>query len=432
MKTRLVIVLFFSIVGVFAQAPVLTAEEAVAIALQNNFDIRIASNNLKIDQQNSSLANSGMLPVVSANVVQSNSIQDTEQIRADGQVLNLDNAKNENLNYGVQLDWTVFDGFRMFARRNELKAIEKQGDAELKLQVLTKTREVLSIYYDLVQQQQQLKALDTAMVISNERVETAYNRYTIGKAAKLEWLNSQVDLNTDTTNLLRQQELLANTKALLNQELAREASTDFTVSDVVTVLPVEFSDVKSLAEQQNPQLQVQLINKQIAEYQLKQVRANRYPQISVNTGYAYADSFSSLGFNRESHAKGLTYGFNASINIFNGFLQKRNETIAKINIDNAQVAIDQQNQAIATQLMTNYTTFTTNMKLVELERKNEQIARENLDITLAKYRIGTIPTIEIRTAQLNFLNASVRYANALYQAKLSEIALRELAGNLTF
>lgn len=431
MKARFIVTLLFS-ARLFAQTPVLTAEEAVAIALQNNFDIRIASNNLKIDQQNSSLANSGMLPVVTGNVVQANSLQDTEQIRADGQVLNLDNARNESLNYGVQLDWTVFDGFRMFARRNELKAIEKQGEAELKLQVLSKTRQVLSIYYDLVQQQQQLKALDTAMVISKERVETAYNRYTIGKAAKLEWLNSQVDLNTDTTALLRQQELFANTKALLNQELARDASTDFAVSPLVSIVPVEYTDIKSQAEQQNPLLQVQLINKQIAEYQLKQVRANRYPQINVNTGYAFADSFNSLGFNRESHAKGLTYGFSASINIFNGFLQKRNETIARLGIENANVAIEQQNQYIDTQLLTNYTTFTTNMKLVELERKNEEIARENLEITLSKYRIGTIPTIEIRTAQLNFLNASVRYSNALYQAKLSEIALRELAGNITF
>lgn len=431
MKRSLWILLAFW--GSFAQAPVLTAEEAVRIALENNFDIRIASNNLKIDQENNSLGNAGVLPTVAATVAQDNSIQNTEQVRANGEVLSLDDARNRSLNYGVQLNWTIFDGFRMFARRNELKAIEKLGETELQLQVLSKTREVLAIYYDLVQLQRQLHALDTAMVVSKERVETAYNRYTIGKAAKLEWLNSQVDLNTDATNLLRQKELLANAKARLNEQLAREVSTDFVVSDEVEVnQALQFPELKSLAEKQNPQLQAQIINKQIAEYQLKQVRSARYPQISVNTGYAFNDSYNSLGFNREAHAQGLTYGFSASINIFDGLLQKRNENIAQLNIKNAEVAINRQAQAIDTQLLTNFTTFTTNLQLVELERKNEEIARENLDITLAKYRIGTIPTLEIRAAQLNYLNASVRYANALYQAKLSEISLQELTGSIAF
>lgn len=431
MKRSLWILLAFW--GSFAQAPLLTAEEAVRIALENNFDIRIASNNLKIDQENNTLANAGLLPNVAATVVQDNSIQDTEQVRANGEVLSLDDARNRSLNYGVQLNWTIFDGFRMFARRNELKAIEKLGETELQLQVLSKTREVLTIYYDIVQLQRQLHALDTAMVVSKERVETAYNRYTIGKAAKLEWLNSQVDLNTDATNLLRQKELLANTKARLNEQLAREVSTEFVVSDEVEVnQALQFPELKSLADKQNPQLQAQIINKQIAEYQLKQVRSLRYPQISVNTGYAFNDSYNSLGFNREAHAQGLTYGFSASINIFDGLLQKRSENIAKLNIENAEVAISKQTQSIDTQLLTNFTTFSTNLQLVELERKNEEIARENLEITLAKYRIGTIPTIEIRTAQLNYLNASVRYANALYQAKLSEISLQELTGSIAF
>lgn len=77
-----------------------------------------------------------------------------------------------------------------------------------------------------------------------------------------------------------------------------------------------------------------------------------------------------------------------------------------------------------------YQTYLTNLTLVELEESNEGIARENLDITMDKFRIGTIPTIEFRTAQLNYINAIVRFSNARYQAKLSEITLQEMAGIL--
>jgi outer membrane protein TolC len=431
-KIILFIALFAITMNLQAQA-VLTAEDAVKIALENNYDIRIASNDLKIDQQNVSLANAGILPRVDANIIDSNGIQTTSQTRSDGTKTSLDDAKNNSLNYGVTLDWTVFDGFRMFARYDQLKALEKLGDAELKLVILNKAGDVMNTYYNLVQQKQQLDALDSTIVISQQRVNMAQNRFTIGKAAKLEVLNGQVDLNTDTTNLLRQKELYANTKTQLNEIMARDVKTDFTVVDDVKVdgnllLP----ELTTLAEKQNPQLQAQIINKRVAELQLKQVKANRLPTVNVNTGYNFAESKSSLGFTSESYARGLTYGFSASMNLFNGFLQKKNEKIARLQIDNSSIAIEQQNQALNSQLTSTYQTYLTNIQLIELEQKNEALAKQNLDITLEKYRIGTIPTLEFRTAQLNYVNAKVRYSNAQYLAKLSEIALKELAGNLSF
>jgi outer membrane protein len=290
----------------------------------------------------------------------------------------------------------------------------------------------MNTYYDLVQQQQQLTALDSTIAISSQRVELSNNRYTIGKAAKLEVLNAQVDLNTDQTNLLRQKELYANTKTKLNELMAREVSTDFVVVDAVTVdSTLLLPDLMQLAEKQNPELLAQLLNKRIAELNLKQVRANRFPTIGVNTGYNWSESKSSLGFTSESYAKGLNYGFSASINVFNGFLQKRNERIAKLQIENSSVAIEQQKQIVNSQLTSAYQTYLTNLQLIEIENRNQDIARQNLDITLEKYRIGTINTLEYRTAQLNYLNAKIRFAVAQFEAKLSEIALKALAGNLS-
>ncbi len=179
----------------------LTVENAVKIALENNYEIKIASNDLKIDKQNVSLANAGILPTLNGVLTENSSILDTKQTQQDGSVRELDGAKNMNLSYGVALNWTIFDGFRMFARYDQLKELQKLGDAELKLAIFSKVSDVISTYYDLAQQKQQLTALDTAIVISNLRVTTADNRYKIGKASKLEVLNAQVDLNTDTSTL---------------------------------------------------------------------------------------------------------------------------------------------------------------------------------------------------------------------------------------
>ena len=424
--------LLFGVVTSNAQE-ILTLENAVKIALENNYEIKIATNTLSIEKTNVAIGNAGMLPTVTATVLDNNSIQNSSQIRQDGTKTELDNAKNNSLTYGVGLDWTVFDGMRMFARLDQLKELQKLGEAQLKLTVVTRISDVNAAYYNLVQQQQQLAALDTTIVISNQRLTLAQNRFTIGKASKLEVLNAQVDLNTDQVALLRQKELYANSKILLNQLMARDVATDFKVInelevDALLLLP----ELKALAEKQNPQLEAQIINKRVAELELKQIKAARYPTVRVNTAYNFSESQSSLGFVAQSQSRGLNYGFSASLNLFDGFAQNRNEKIAKIQIENSKLNIDQQSLALSAQLATSYQTYVTNLKLIALEEKNEAIAKQNLNITLDKFRIGTITTLEFRTAQLNYVNAKVRYSNAQFQGKLSEIALRELAGNLNF
>jgi outer membrane protein TolC len=425
-----IIFMFFFMASSNAQE-VLTIENAVKIALENNYDIKIISNDLKIDKANNSIGNSGMLPIITASMSDNNRMQNSSQTLQNGTVNKLDNAKNNSLNYGVNLDWTIFDGFSMFAKHDRWAALQKLGEAQLKLVILTKISDIHSTYYTLVQQQQQLKALDTAIVISNQRLALAKNRFTIGKASKLEVLNAQVDLNTDTTALLRQKELYANTKILLNQILARTVNSEFKVIDEIKVdKELSINTLSDLAKKQNPQLEMQITNKRIAELQLKQTKATRYPIIKVNSGYNFTETQSSLGFTIQTSARGFNYGFSATLNLFDGFYQNRNETISKIQIENANIAIDQQKLLLNTQLATAYQTYLTNIELIDLGESNESIAKQNLEITLEKFRIGTITTFEFRAAQLNYINAKVRNSDAKFQAKLSEIALKELAGNL--
>jgi outer membrane protein len=428
---RSIILFFFCITKINAQA-VLTIENAVKIALENNFAIKMAANNLDIDKTNVAIGNAGMLPKVTASLVDANRVENSTQTLQSGTINTLDNAKNNSLNYGVGLDWTIFDGFKMFAKLDQLKELQKLGEAQLKRTIIQKISEVNAVYFDLVQQQQQLAALDTTIVISNQRLNLAQNRFNIGKTSKLEVLNAQVDLNTDKVELLRQKESYANQKIVLNQILARDSKVDFKVINQVTVdAKLVLAELKALAEKQNPELESEIINKRVSELQLKQIKADRYPRINVTTGYNFLNTESSLGFTSAFSARGFNYGLRASLNVFDGFAQNRNEKVAKIQVENAKIAIDEQNLLLTSELSIAYQTYLTNLELIDLEEKNETIAQQNLTITVDKFRIGTITTLEFRAAQLNYINAKVRNSNAQFQAKLSEIALKELAGTIS-
>lgn len=426
------IIFFLLSFQVYSQE-VLTLEEAVKIALENNYEIKIAKNNLKIDETNNNLANAGMLPSVNANLINNNSLLNTSQTQSDGSLRTLDNAKNFSINYGVSLDWTVFDGLKMFARKDQLNTIELQGKAELQASILTKISNVYTTYYDLVQQQQNMASIDSAIVISNQRVTTAQNRFTIGKASKLEVLNAKVDLNSDISLLLNQKETYKNTKTKLNELLVRPIETEFkVVEEIYYDENLNYDELKTKALNQNPQLQAQILSKKITDINLKLVKSNRYPIVRLSSGYNFNRSEASLGFITQSSAQGFVYGLNATLPIFNGFSQNKNEKVAKYEIENASFLLEQQKLNLESQLTSLYASYQTNKELVKMEEENVAIAKQNLDITMSKYKIGTITTIEFRTAQQNFIEASLRYSNAQYLTKLSEINLKELSGTLNW
>ena len=422
--------IFLSSTLVYAQEK-LTLQEAIRIALQNNYDIKLIKNETQIAKNNANLGNAGMLPIVTGDFSTGGSRQNTLQTQASGTERRINGARNSNMGYGVGLDWTVFDGFSMFANYDRLKALEQQGEKNATQQILTTITDVLSAYYNVAKQQQLVVAADSTIDISAFRLRIADSKLKIGRGSKLDVLAAQVDYNTDTSSYLQQKNLLDNYMVTLNELLARDVNIKFTVDNAFDIEEnLNYTTLAAQLEQLNPALQSAILNKKIAELSLKQVQGNRYPQISVNSSYDFNRSQSPTGFNTQFRARGFSYGLTATVNIFNGFLQRQNERNAKININTAELQLNQTKQNLNAQLTIAYQDYSTFLELAKLERGNIEIATQNLEITLEKYRLGNITPLELREAQRNFIDANNRYLEIKYQGKLAEIYLKQISGTL--
>ncbi|WP_316805824.1 TolC family protein [Pedobacter agri] len=429
-KFKIFIFLLILSVSGFAQEK-LSLREAISIALQNNYDIRISKNEINIAKNNANIGNAGMLPTIDGTYTNGGSIQNTRQTPVTGEDRVIRGARSTNNSYGADLNWTIFDGFTMFANYDRLKELQKQGEVNARLTILTTVSDVIAAYYDVVRQQQLLVAADSAIDVSVWRTNIAKTKLELGRGSKLDVLTAQVDYNTDTSNYIQVKNFLQIAKVRLNQLMVRDIGTGFTVADSIDVdRGILFSKQAEIAEQQNPNVQNAFINQKIAALNLKSIKGARYPAIILNSGYSRAKSTSPTGFNQRFAANGFTYGVTASLNLFNGFLQRQQERNAKIDIENSTLNLSKTKLDVNSQLLTAYQNYATYLDLIKLEQRNVDIAKENLDITMAKYRLGSIAPLELREAQRNAIDAQNRFIEMQFQAKIAETTLKEISGNI--
>ena len=409
----------------------LSLEDAVKIALKNNYSINIARNESKIADNNSNIGNAGFLPSVDASGSYIKSNNDTKQEYFDGRTVDRNGAKSTNLNAGVDLNWTIFDGLGMFANIDMLKEMNRIGEDNFRAEVEINLADVIETYYNLIREKQVLVVLNQAIEISQERVRIAESKKDVGTGSKFDLRQAQVDLNEDRSNLLKEELTYEQLKVNLNQLMGRDVSNDFNVADTILVdKKLNLDDLKNRMLEKNTTLQIAKKNQNLAEINLRLARAELFPRISLVGGYDYTKSESEAGFIKSNNNYSLSYGVSANLNLFNGLNTRRKIENAEIGIENSQLTYDQTKTGVEANLLNTYKKYLNSLQLVQLEEENLKVALESVDIALEKLKLGNITPLEFRETQRKLINAKSRLVSAQYDAKSAETELLRISGQL--
>jgi outer membrane protein TolC len=406
-------------------------EDAILTGLEKNFSIRVSKNNNEIAKNNNTIGNAGLLPSVGVTSSARRSILSSETEAVGGIVTKNDNAGTTALALGASLDWTLFDGFRMFVQKDKLALLQKQGETSTRVTVENTLSEIIVTYYSIIQNKNRLKVLQDAINFSNKRKELIMRKFQIGSASELAYLQSLTDLNADSTAFLRQQVTLKNAKADLNFLLVSDAAFDYEVSDTITfmVLP----DYKTLVESlplSNGQIELANQNSEIAQLNYKLTHAPNYPQVSFFTDYNFNRSNYNFGTTSSSKNNGPVVGLSLSYSVFDGFNRRRNSANALIQNENNKIQLQQVTRDIESQVFQLYNNYKTNMKLVKFESENLKISRQNTFIAFEKYRLGEMSDIDLRLIQIKQLEAENSLLLAQFQAKQIETELLRISGKI--
>ena len=414
---------------------VLTLDEAIANALQKNYDIILSKNDSVIAAIDYSYRNAGFLPRINGNAgtVWNNNSQ--RQTLSDGTKRNKTGLRSNNITSQVALSWTLFDGLKMFVTRDKAEQLLQLGALEIKDQIVTTVAAVITNYYNIVRQKQQLKAIEEQMSIDSERVRLAQYRLDIGVGIKPDLLQSKIDLNAQKAAQLQQQALIEQLKEQLNQAMGLAQFSTYDVIDTIDIdRTLSLSEIMSAADKNNPSILVAKKNIDVANFTLKQTRADLFPTVSFNSAYnfnrttnqAVLNNFSTL-FNQ---VHGFNYGLTATIPILNGFNVRRQIKQAKWSVEYQGLVYESRRSTIGLNVINAYQSYEQQKKALALEEENILLARENLDIVFQTYRLSSATLLQLKEAQNSLADAYNRLIAARYNAKVSETELLKLSGQI--
>jgi outer membrane protein len=409
----------------------LSLADAINTALNNNYGIRIASESLLKLDNNVTLGNAGMLPVLNLDGSRNFSITDVNQTFQDGRVLKNDGIKANSYSLGPRLEWTLFDGMAMFVERDRLEALRDMGELALRSRLESTVAEVTVTYYDIARQQQLVRVLEESIDISRQRLKIAEDKFDVGSGARVQVLQAQVALNEDVSAWKNQLAILSNTRTRLNTVMGIQSDAAYAVDDVITLSEsLSFETLRSSAMQSNPEL---LMNrKAIVESRLntKIQKASMLPQVSANMAYNLTGSENSASFFTEQNNRGLNYGLTARMPLFDGFNRRRNVQNARIDEKISQLELEWSELEVVSMLQQAWTDYANALELIKLEEQNILVSQENASIALDRFQLGTYTPVELREAQQALLNTENRLVSAKYAAKASETRLLLVSGLL--
>jgi outer membrane protein len=414
---------------------ILTLEEAVATALQNNYDIRISKNDSMVAALDYSYRYGAFLPQLNATIGTIWNNNNQKQTLADGTKREQKGIRSNNLSSSLNLNWKLFDGLKMFATLEKAEEFVKLGELNIKNQVINTVAAIINNYYNIAAQKQQLKAIQEVMSVSEERVKLAQNRLDIGVGIKPDVLQSKVDLNAQKANILAQETLIAQLKEQLNQAMNVALHTQYDVQDSIPINhELGLGEIQNDIENTNPFLQIAQKNIDISRIILKERKADQFPVLSFNSAYNFSRTNNKAVINNFSllfnQNHGFNYGFSLAIPILNNFNAQRLIRQAKLDINYQQLLYDNQRSLLNLDVVNAFIAYEQQKKALTLEEENILLAKENVSIVVQTLRLGASTIIQLREAQQSLENAYTRLITARYNTKLAETELRRLKGDL--
>lgn len=408
-------------------------QELVQLALEENYQIQIKENREKIAENRNTPGNAGFFPSFNIYSDQDWNIETSESNLYTGQIRKGNNVQSSQFTATAEMNWTLFDGFRMFAKKDRLEHLADLGKMETQYYIEQTIADLADLYYSLIKEKKQLKVHQQSLNISAYRLNLEKQKQALGKGNALFYQQAKVDYNNDSNIVLNQQMTIQNKQIQINRIINQNPLSPLSPKDK-TFKPEELPELAQLIEtalENSQDLERKKLEEMIAEANHKMEKAARYPEVSVYGNYSFSDQKSELGLVESAQSYGSNFGIQVRFNLYDGGKQNTAIENAQIEKQNSRLAIDDKRAsltAVLTQLVNEYNSMLEQYKLLKENRKSSE---KSLNIAQQQFEQGAINGYEFRQTQLAHLQIQNRLNELEYNLRTIRTEIYRISGTLS-
>lgn len=433
MKKILIYILLLLPTIIFSQEN-LSLENAIKIGLKQNFDIQINKRNLEISKLNNNPGKAGALPKINLSAKKEEAVSDQSNNPTSfiQEIL-----KSESINATANLSWTLLNGYGIKASKEKLNQLEYLSNGNLTLTLENTTQAIILSYYNCILQKDRLNLLQNVVNLSRERLIYQKTKYDIGVSSKIEFLQVENTLLTDSSNLLTQKLNYNNSLKNLNLVLGVELDSEWNLTDEMSTKTQIFNlkDLQSETFRNNTNINNQCINNEIIRQDIILAKSAYYPIVSFNSGASYNESTYDVGdsgYEGSNTGETLNYYANLSINfrLYDGGNYKTLLQESEIRDLINDLNIEKKHREIKNQLSINYEKYNSNIIIYNLRKKAFDIAQINYQLANDKNNRGNINSFDLRDIEIAYLNSGISYLQSVYNLNESYLNLVKITGGI--
>lgn len=431
LKKIIFVFMSFCMTSIAAQKLV-SVSEAIELALENNYGIKIISNNKEIAKNNASVLNSGYLPTVTSSSGATFNRDNLEAEFANGESTALNGAKSSRYNASINLNYTLFDGLGRYYDYKRLKETYKLSELQARETIENTIAQLYVVYYNVAQVTENVTVLEKTLTISKDRITRASYQFEYGQGTMLNVLNAQVDINNDSINLINAKQQLVNTKRDLNVVLGNVISSEFRVDTTIDFkLNIDQNDLANKVKSNNVNLLQLDKNIMINTFIVKANKSGYLPSLGLTGSYGWnKGNNNAASFVAVSTNTGLSGGLSLSWNLFDGGATATRVSNAKIELENRSLEKESMVIDIERNFNNAWDDYQNKLTIFQVQENNIITSTNNFNRTQEKYKLGQATSIEFRQAQLNLINSELNRNQAKYAAKIAELTVLQLSGEL--
>ena len=412
----------------------LSLENAIKIGLKQNFDIQINKRNLEISKLNNNPGKAGALPKINLSAKKEEAVSDQSNNPTSfiQEIL-----KSESINATANLSWTLLNGYGIKASKEKLNQLEYLSNGNLTLTLENTTQAIILSYYNCILQKDRLNLLQNVVNLSRERLIYQKTKYDIGVSSKIEFLQVENTLLTDSSNLLTQKLNYNNSLKNLNLVLGVELDSEWNLTDEMSTKTQIFNlkDLQSETFRNNTNINNQCINNEIIRQDIVLAKSAYYPIVSFNSGASYNESTYDVGdsgYEGSNTGETLNYYANLSINfrLYDGGNYKTLLQESEIRDLINDLNIEKKHREIKNQLSVNYEKYNSNIIIYNLRKKAFDIAQINYQLANDKNNRGNINSFDLRDIEIAYLNSGISYLQSVYNLNESYLNLVKITGGI--